>query len=201
MSYLCKVKLAGITHLSDARFAAAAGFDYLCFSFDPAAPDYIPPVKAKEIIDWITGSHVIGRFGNQSFDEINDLADLLQIDLIEVDNQWLPDELGQLNRPVIKRINVREQPLEQTQTDIDAYRNAVCAFTAVFDHESLPNLPKLQFGTDYFIAGINDLNELLEMATKLSPTGIEINGGIEEAPGIKDFDYLNQFCETFATFD
>ena len=51
------------------------------------------------------------------------------------------------------------------------------------------------------MAGISDLDDLLQVVNTTKPTGIEINGGIEEATGIKDFDYLNQFCETFATFD
>lgn len=204
MSYLCKVKLAGITHLSDARFAAASGFDYLSFSFDPKASDYIPPVKAKEIIDWVTGSHIIGCFGNQSVDEINDLAELLQIDLIELDNQWLPDELNHLNRPVIKRINIRQQPIERIQVDIDAYQNAVCAYTLILDERFETNptyLSNLKLDKDYFVAGISNLDNLLNVVNTMKPTGVEINGGIEEATGIKDFDYLNQFCETFATFD
>ena len=96
MGFICKIKLSEVNNLSDARFGAAAGFDYLGFCFNPLSPSFIPPVKAKEIIDWVTGPFMVGEFGEQTVDEINQIAELLQLDMIEVNNQLLPDELTKL---------------------------------------------------------------------------------------------------------
>ncbi len=69
MNQNVKIKLGNVTNLSDARFAAAAGIDYMGFCFDPQSVSYIPPVKAKEIIDWTTGCFVVAEFGNQTMKE------------------------------------------------------------------------------------------------------------------------------------
>ena len=70
MSFLTKVKFSNVNNLSDARYAAAVGIEYIGFCFDKSNPDYIAPIKAKEMIDWITGSNIVAEFGNQSIEEI-----------------------------------------------------------------------------------------------------------------------------------
>ena len=90
MNFITKVKLGSITNLSDARYAAAAGIDYLGFCFDPNHQNYIAPMKAKEIIDWITGCEIVAEFGNQSKEEIKTMNDVIRFDFIELNNQLLP---------------------------------------------------------------------------------------------------------------
>jgi phosphoribosylanthranilate isomerase len=62
--YPAKIKLSNITNLSDARYAAAVGIDYIGFCFDTNDANYIPPVKAKEIFEWTSGTIVVAEFGS-----------------------------------------------------------------------------------------------------------------------------------------
>jgi hypothetical protein len=71
--YPSKIKLSNINNLSDARFAAAVGIDYIGFCFDADDASYIPPVKAKEIFEWTSGINIVAEFGEQRIDEIKDI--------------------------------------------------------------------------------------------------------------------------------
>lgn len=204
MSYLCKIKLAGVTNLSDARFAAAAGFDYIGFCFDQTQAAYIPPVKAREIIDWTTGSNITGEFGNQSVQEINDIAELLDLDIIEVNNALLPEELDLLNKPVIKQINLYQLNGDKLMKEVEAYGNYCAAFLLHLDHykeEWVDQIAALNKDREIFISGISQIDLLYQLASSLQIGGITISGGAEEATGLKDFDYLNELSERFTIIE
>lgn len=199
MSFLTNIKLGNITNLSDARFAAAAGVTYIGFCFDPSNKNYIAPIKAKEIIDWVTGSLVVAEFGNQSFQEINDISELLTVDAIEVNNILLPDELLGLGKAIIKKIDVSAFDAQQLQTEIDAYKNVADAFhlfysnnTNALDTTVLKNICK----NVRIIWGIAfDLDNVLEIIDTYKPFAIHISGVQEEKAGIKDFDGLNDLLD------
>ena len=98
-----KIKLGNITNLSDARFAAAAGIEYMGFCFDTNNVNYIPPVKAKQIIDWTSGCFVVAEFGNQSIHEIIAITEMLNIDIVEINNHLMPADLVEIDKPIIKK--------------------------------------------------------------------------------------------------
>ena len=128
MNFLTKVKLGNITNLSDARYAAASGIDYLGFCFDTTNQNYIAPIKAKEIIDWITGCEIVAEFGNQTIEEIQTISELLNTDIIELNNQILPNELSQFNKPIIKKIDISNFDSEDLKKEIESYKNQVELF-------------------------------------------------------------------------
>jgi phosphoribosylanthranilate isomerase len=199
MSFLTNIKLGNITNLSDARFGAAAGATYIGFCFDPSNENYITPLKAKEIIDWVTGSLVVAEFGNQSLDEIRDISELLDVDVIEVNNQLLPDELMGLGSPIIKKIDVGNFDAGQLQVEIDAYKLVADAFhlfagaqSKKMDQSQLINICR----TEKIIWGLHlDLENVLSVIETYKPFAINVSGGQEERVGIKDFDELNDLLE------
>ncbi|MES2778953.1 MAG: hypothetical protein V4651_03550 [Bacteroidota bacterium] len=205
MSFQTNIKLGNITNLSDARFAAAAGATYIGFCFDPSNDNYIAPIKAKEIIDWVTGSSVVGEFGNQSLEEIRDISELLNVDVIEVNNTLLPDELLGLGKPVIKKINVNQFNAEQLQTEITAYEKVADAFhlyadtsSEKYDNEQLVALCQ----SHQVIWGLQlDVNNVLNILSTFKPFGINFVGGSEEKAGMKDFDELNDLFDVLRIDD
>jgi phosphoribosylanthranilate isomerase len=199
MSFLTKVKFSNVNNLSDARYAAAVGIEYIGFCFDKSNPDYIAPIKAKEMIDWITGSNIVAEFGNQSIDEIKDISELLQVDAVEVNNTILPDELPQIGKAIIKKIDVNAYSQEQLANELEAYAKYCDAFHVYastqpenYDCEQLVDLCKnyqiiwgLAISTQTVINTIHSFN----------PFAIHVSGGSEEKVGIKDFDDLNELLE------
>jgi phosphoribosylanthranilate isomerase len=205
MSFQTNIKLGNITNLSDARFAAAAGATYIGFCFDPASPNYIAPIKAKEIIDWVTGSSVVGEFGNQSLEEIRDISELLNVDAIEVNNTLLPDELLSLGKPVIKKINVNQFDVSQLETEIAAYEKVADAFhlyadaaTETYDCDQLVRLCE----SHQIIWGLQlHAKNVLNILASFKPFGINLVGGSEEKAGMKDFDELNELFDLLQPVD
>lgn len=199
MSFLTNIKLGNITNLSDARYAAAADATYIGFCFDPENENYITPLKAKDIIDWVTGSSVVAEFGNQTLEEIRDISELLDIDVIEVNNQLLPDDLLGLGKAIIKKIDVNRFNAEQLQTEIAAYQKVADAFhlyasgvTASFDTDQLITL----CSNEKIIWGLEiNLENILDIINTYKPFAISVSGGQEERVGIKDFDELNDLLE------
>ncbi|MBP9186816.1 MAG: hypothetical protein KBE91_12030 [Bacteroidia bacterium] len=205
MSFLIKVKFSNVTNLSDARYAAAVGIDYIGFCFDNNSLDYIAPIKAKEMIDWITGSNIVAEFGNQSLDEIKDISELLNVDAVELNNKILPDEIPQIGKAIIKKIDVNEFDSAQLEAELQAYANVcdgfhIYASTQTQKHSSqqLQDICK-----NYkIIWGIHfDKNNVVDTITNFKPFAINISGGNEEQVGMKDFDEINDLLEVITIED
>jgi phosphoribosylanthranilate isomerase len=203
MSFLCKVKISNVTNLSDARYAAAVGIDYIGFCFDPASENYVAPIKAKEMIDWLSGSHIVGEFGNQSPEEIKDISELLNIDVIEVNNRILPDELLHIGKAIIKKIDLAEYNDEQLKNELQAY-SSVCDAFHLFHSKSnqephtLANLAS----TFQIIYGFKITpTSVKSVIVTYKPFAINVSGGTEEKVGIKDFDELSDLLEVITIED
>lgn len=199
MSFLTKVKLGNITNLADARYAAAAGVDYMGFCFDPANENYIAPIKAKEIIDWTSGSLIVAEFGDQSLEEIKDISELLNVDIIEVNNRLLPDELTGLEKAVIKKIDIGLFDEGQLLTEIEAYRNVADAFHLYSGSSKAAvhtgQLKQLCAAYQVMWGLELTLENVIQVIDTYKPYAINLSGGMEEKAGIKDFDEMNELFE------
>ena len=205
MSFLTKIKFGNITNLSDARFAAAAGIEYMGFCFNPLNTNYIPPIKAKEIIDWTTGSNIVAEFGNQNLDEMIDISELLNVDVIEINNFILPDELKQLNKAIIKKIDIGMLSIFEIKKEMNGYKNEVDVFqfyTSV-DKENIDTENIVQLCNEYkIIWGLPiHLSTIIQTINTFKPYAINISGGMEEKAGIKDFDELNDLLDLIRVDD
>jgi len=199
MIYLTKVKLAGITNLSDARYAAASGIDYLGFCFDTQKKNYIAPIKAKEMIDWINGCEIVAEFGEQSLEEIQTISDLLKVDLIELENQILPNELNQFNKPIIKKIDLAKFDLELLEIELESYKSFVKIFH-LYSSESIKTADKkklISFCDQYKIILGFELrpDNIISTIHSFNPYAINLLGKDEEKIGYKDFDEMNELLE------
>ncbi len=54
-----KIKISDITHLTDARYFAAWGVDYLTFNIDPESSTFVSPPVFKEIVEWVAGPSIV----------------------------------------------------------------------------------------------------------------------------------------------
>jgi phosphoribosylanthranilate isomerase len=198
MSFLTKVKLGNITNLADARYAAAAGVDYMGFCFDPSNENYIAPIKAKEIIDWTSGSLIVAEFGDQPLEEIRDISELLNVDVIEVNNRLLPDELLGLGKAVIKKINLLGLDAQQLNIEIATYKEVADAFHLYGDAASTTDKEQLIeiCSSNQVIWGLElTADNVLTVVETFRPYAINLSGGTEERAGVKDFDEMNDLFE------
>jgi phosphoribosylanthranilate isomerase len=200
-----KIKLGNITNLSDARFAAAAGIDYMGFCFDNNNVNYIPPVKAKEIIDWTSGCYVVAEFGNQSIHEIMAITEMLNIDIVEINNLLSPTDLTEIDKPIIKKLDVSLLNKETLTAEIVLYSTKVDAFHLFASYEinsiSAEQLKEI-CTNNKIIWGINTSSKTIKSINETyQPYALNITGGDEEKTGVKDFDELNEILEVLGIFE
>lgn len=198
MRYLTKLKLSPITHLADARFAAASGIDYMGFCFDAASPDFIAPIKAKEIIEWTSGSHTIAEFGNQSLQEIIEISELLNMDAVALNNQILPDELMLIGKPIMKIIDCTDLNLSAIEIEFDAYAPFAEAFILSGNLDFNNNkewLIKICSAHKIIWALRVEPTQIKEIIKDFKPFAINLKAGTEEKTGLKDFDELYDVLE------
>lgn len=197
MSFQYQIKLGSVNNLSDARYAAAVGINYIGFCFNPAQPGFVPPIKAKEIIDWTSGSHIVGEFGEQEIEEIQTIAELLDIDILELENQMLPDELQVFDLPIIKKIDLSQFTESMFKQFCTAYAGKVQAFHFYNWEHLFSNHPVLvdEVKEQVFLELQSNTPNWKTLLAQIKPFGIHLQGENEEKTGIRDFDELNQLLE------
>ena len=123
------VKICGISEAKHARAAAAFGADFVGMVFAPssrqvtigeakriasglgkAAHDSIKPHTAGAIEDALARRRplLVGVFADQDADTINDIADEVGLDLVQLSGSEPWEVCGHLNRPVLKCMKIRE---------------------------------------------------------------------------------------------
>ena len=193
-----KLKLSPITNLSDARFAAAAGFHYMGFCFDPSSPNFLLPIKAKEILEWTSGSFAVGEFGEQLAEEIEEISELLGVDVILLDNHLLPDELSTFTKPIIKVIGLNQMSPEMVAKELEAYEPYCDGFQLNAEGQSPESLlwikPYLQKHKIILNVG-NYAQPILQLQQTLAPFAFHLQAGKEEEVGMRDFEELNELLD------
>ena len=102
------IKICGIKTLSSALAATSAGADFLGFNFVPTSERVITEEVAKEIIAGLSGAHprIVGVFQNQPLNYVNDVADRLDLDFVQLHGDETAEYCAFINRPVIKVFSV-----------------------------------------------------------------------------------------------
>ena len=210
-----KLKLSGVTRLEDARYAAAMGVDYLAFDQDPASERYVPPERAREILEWVVGPAPVGVFTDASPDAVNRTCAEVGFRFAQLDGHEPPAACDAVVVPVIKTIRVsHDASAEQLGALVAPYSRAAALVrldttptslwggpgeTDGFPKESLSwrTVRALAADLDLVLAGdITGANVAQTLAT-MQPYALDLGPSIEAEPGVMDFDRLGAFFDAF----
>ena len=198
---IVKVKICGITTLSDAEAAIKMGADLLGFNFYPESPRYIEPKEAAEIVARLPAFiDTVGVFVNHSLEEIREIAGNGQLNWVQLHGDETPkfcESLSSLSVKTIKALRIRDakdlKKAENYYTDailLDAFSSGKYGGTGMtFDWNILGHIAKRVF----LAGGINPANA--KKAVELGVYGIDVCSGIESEPGRKDHDKMKQLFE------
>ena len=104
-----RIKAGRITNLTDARYFAARGVSWLGFQLDAGGEGQVSPQMFSALKEWVEGPLFVGNFGASTAAEINESAELLKLDMIQVGLFSGLDELKQIiDIPIIKEIVIQE---------------------------------------------------------------------------------------------
>lgn len=207
-----KLKICGITSLADARYCAGAGVDYLGFIQYPGSPRYIEPAQAKEIIGWLYGPEPVGVFVNETAEVINERVSTVGFTYAQIHGEYEPSFFKEITVPTIKAISIHPHTTsEELKDQLSRYAGSVDYFLldtakaglwggtgSTFDWDVAKELVQ-QY--PMFIAGGIDASNINQVIEALHPYAVDLASGVEESPGVKDFDKLAALFDAYQSIN
>jgi phosphoribosylanthranilate isomerase len=205
-----QVKICGITTLEDARFASGAMADFLGFIFYSESPRYVEPAKAGAIINWLEGPKKVGVFVNQPLDDVNSIATQTGIDMVQLHGNESPEYCNLIDLPVIKTFRVSDDTSgEELKKWTDSYRD--CTEYILFDTKTDSEwggtgkafdwnlISDISGEQPFFLAGGLNAGNVEKAIRNVNPSVVDLSSGLEEAPGLKDFQKIDEFFDVMRT--
>jgi phosphoribosylanthranilate isomerase len=196
------IKICGITNIEDACFAAASGADAIGFIFHPPSPRYVAPETVKKIIEELPHAIItVGVFVNLDVLEVKRIMNLCGLDMVQLHGTESPAYCGQFPRAqVIKAIALRgEDDLAQLRHYavkamlVDAYDPKLHGGTG--ERADWRLAAKVKEHHPLILAGGLSLANIQEAIKAVSPDAVDINSGVESAPGRKDHIKVKEIIE------
>lgn len=176
--------------------AVALGVDAIGMIFYPPSPRAVSLDQARAIRQVVPAFvDLVGVFVNQDIEDVARLAEEAGLDLVQLHGDESADYAQQLGRPYVRAIRAKDAEYVSQQIAehdsargilIDTYHKDAYGGTGkMMDQTNLPaELPE-----NLIIAGgINETT--VKDLMSLKPYAIDVNSGIERAPGDKDLDRL-----------
>jgi phosphoribosylanthranilate isomerase len=198
-----KLKVCGVTSLEDARAAIDCGAEYLGFNFYAKSPRYIAPKQARAIIERLPDGIIgVGVFVNESRPE--DVIEILRVSgaqVAQLHGDESPDYCASVGAErVIKALRVSDNFDARRVLDYPAAAILLDAFDAKLyggtgktaNWTIAREAAKL---TKVFLAGGLSPVNIVEAIRAVEPFAVDVNSGVESAPGRKDAGRLRKLKE------
>src|SRR5499433_593317 len=198
-----KLKVCGVTSLEDARAAIDCGAAYLGFNFYPKSPRYIAPQSARAIIERLPSEVIgVGVFVNESLPE--DVIEILRVSgarMAQLHGDESPTYCASVGAErVIKALRIGDDFDARRVLDYPASAILLDAFDAKLyggtgrtaNWAIAREAAKL---TKVFLAGGLSPENVVEAIRAVEPFAVDLNSGVESAPGRKDAGRLRRLRE------
>lgn len=193
-----RVKICGVTRTEDIDAAVAAGADALGFVLWPDSKRAIDEARLVELVARVPAFvSRVGLFVDQPPELIERVS--AHLDLLQFHGHESATFCDSFGRPWVKALRMRDDMELEAAAEtyhnarallLDAYRPGVPGGTGeTFDWSRIPaNLAK-----PVILAGGLTAENVAEAIRKVSPFAVDVSGGVERAPGIKDASRIDAF--------
>ena len=195
-----RIKICGITSVTDALAAQAAGADAIGLVFYGPSPRAVDIERAREIAcsvgPFVT---VVGLFVDAEPAYVNTVLAQVPLHVLQFHGDETPAYCESFGRPYLKAIRMR--PELDTRSAIadypsataillDAYRPGIPGGTGeTFDWQ---RVPRDAAKTIVLAGGLTPAN-VAEAIRSTHVYGVDVSGGVESAPGQKDAAKVKEF--------
>jgi len=197
-----RVKICGITRVEDGAAACAAGADAIGLVFYPPSPRAVDIETAlcirRALPPFVT---VVGLFVNASAETVAETAERVHLDLLQFSGDESPAQCALFDRPYMKAIHVNGDVDLRAASRRYAGAKALLLDThddklwggsgRTFDWDVVPP----DMALPVVLAGGLTPTNVADAVRRLRPYGVDVSGGVEQAPGIKDAARIAEFIE------
>ena len=197
-----QIKICGVTNLKDARVCAELGVNMIGFNFYPKSSRYVEPKVARQIIEEMPPRVcAVGVLVDASDEEIRNTANSAGVRCVQLHGRPSPETCRELAREfrVIRAVSTHPQfqPEEVSLFgDCDVLVDAphpnlrggtglTCDWLAARRTRSFSRFLILS-------GGLTEQNIAQAMAV-VAPHAVDVCSGVERAPGVKDYQALQNF--------
>jgi phosphoribosylanthranilate isomerase len=194
-----RVKVCGITTLDDALLAAEAGADALGLIFVEGTPRYVTPAAAAAIVAGLPPFVcAVGVFWDHPPALVARVADECGLGAVQLHGAEPPEVVAAMPRPVLKTVKVRDAG---DLAQLDRYRPAAFLLDSPArwsEGEARAPIPwtlaRQAAARARVILSAGLTPETVAEAIRVArPWGVDVNSGVEGAPGRKDPAKVRRF--------
>lgn len=188
------VKVCGMTRQEDADACRGLGADLLGFIFHAPSPRNVTPEQAAAMAT--PGVLRVGVFVRQPADEVRQIMDAARLDLAQLAGNQDPDFCRAVGPERVIRVFWPERHANVAELESELARFAGLMKYALLDAgtsggghgRSLPfaSLATVASPAPWLLAGGLSAANLAAALSQCSPAGVDLNSGVESAPGSKD---------------
>lgn len=199
---MTQIKICGITNVEDALAANQCGADAVGFIFYAASPRCVAPDLARAVCRMLPDNIVrVGVFVNEEKSKVIEIVELCEIDLIQLHGDEPPQDCRRFPAErLIKAVAgqadgalaasgqypVRAILLDQRETGRYGGTGRLADW-------SLAGRIKARY--PLILAGGLHEGNIAEAIRTVAPAAVDLNSGVEEAPGKKDPDKIKKIIE------
>ena len=206
-----KLKVCGLTQLSQIQELISLNVDFLGFIFYEKSPRYVlHHLSLKEIAE-IPHFGKVGVFVNESIKAIVEITTESQLDIIQLhgnENEKFILQLRQIlgnNIKIIKVIRIGNQSFDELQKTINQQPSSVNYLLFDTDSKAFGGtgktfdwqiLNEIEIPIPYFLSGGISLENIHQLSTiNQQPLALDINSKFETEPGIKNLEKIKNFTQ------
>lgn len=194
MNARTRIKVCGMRELAEVAGVVAAGVDAIGLIFAEQSPRYIDPERAREIVASLPPFvDAVGVFVDQQAATVNEIVRYCGLTMVQLHGAESPAYCAEINCRVMKVFRVREST---TREELAPYADKVSAFLFDTFQEKIAGgtgqtfawnlLEKLAPPRPVVLAGGLTPENVGEAIRQARPFAVDLNSGVEFAPGRKD---------------
>jgi phosphoribosylanthranilate isomerase len=203
-----KVKICGLTNLTDAQVAVEAGADFLGFILYANSPRYIPPSQVGELLAALqlpSHVHSVGVFVNSPIEEVIAILDQTGLNLAQLHGDEPESAIAALKGRGYKALRPTDATAAQQanvfipypkppapQLMLDAYHPSAFGGTGHQADWSLASAVVQTTPRLLLAGGLTAANVQSAIAT-VAPWGVDVASGVEASKGRKDHEQVRAF--------
>ena len=195
-----RIKICGVTTQEDAQAAISCGADAIGLVFYANSPRQVTIEQAAEIAAIVPPFvSVVALFVDEPAASIARILTRVSIDLIQFHGDETPEFCQQFGRPWVKALRVRpgldiasacRQYHRARGVLLDSWQEGIPGGTGTaFDWQ----LAVGDLALPVVLAGGLNASNVGNAIAALHPAAVDVSGGVERSPGIKDAHKIRQF--------